>query len=168
MRLRTGTLEDVEAVRTIEKAARTRYRGIAALAFVASVPPIAAERVRNGMLIVAEDGAALLGFILIDIVDDRLHVTNISVHPQASGRGVGAALLEDGLAKAAERLADMTLTTFRQPAWNAPWFARFALVAMPDHAIGPGLRRIQQRQANSVDPATRITLWRPAAEVTES
>jgi GNAT superfamily N-acetyltransferase len=169
MRLRTGTLAEVETVRALEKAARIRYRTIPKLAFVASAAPIAAERLRSGMLAVVEDGGAFLGFTLTDIVDDRLHVANISVHPEASGRGVGAALIEDVLAKAAARGLDVTLTTFRQPAWNAPWFARFGFVAMPGDAIGPGLRRIQQRQATSIDPATRITLWRPAAaEVTES
>jgi len=51
------------------------------------------------------------------------------------------------------------LTTFREPRWNARWFAHFDFVAMPDAEIRPGLRQILERQAKSVDPATRTTLW---------
>jgi hypothetical protein len=53
----------------------------------------------------------------------------------------------------------LTLTTFQTPRWNAPWFLGLGFEPMPEHKIGPELQSIMQRQAKSVDPQTRATLW---------
>ena len=36
----------------------------------------------------------------------------------------------------------VTLTTFRGPRWNGPWFRRFGFVPMPAGQIGPGLAAV--------------------------
>jgi GNAT superfamily N-acetyltransferase len=162
MRLRPGSAGDLATVQALEKAARVRYLGMPELAFAAAAPPIAADRLRDGELILADEDGRIIGFVLLGLIDTRLYVANISVAPDASGCGVGAVLMAEAEQRAAARgLGAVTLTTFRAPPWNAPWFGRLGFIEMPAVLIGPELRAILARQATFLDPATRTTLWRP-------
>jgi len=163
MRLRPGTAGDLATVQNLEKAARVRYLGVPDLAFAAAPPPIAIDRLRQGELIVGDEDSRIIGFVLLNTIDARLYIANISVAPDSSGCGVGAALMAEAVHRAATRgLGAVMLTTFRAPRWNAPWFARLGFTPMPVALIGPGLHEILQRQAQYVDPATREILWMPA------
>lgn len=162
MKLRPGTAGDLATIQKLEKAARVRYLGIPDLAFAAAAPPIAADRLRQGELVVGDEDGRIIGFVLLNVIDGRLYIANISVAPDSSGCGVGAALMAAATQRAATRgLGATMLTTFRAPPWNAPWFGRLGFTPMPAAAIGPGLREILQRQAAFLDPATRATLWLP-------
>ncbi len=161
MLLRRGTLADTAALQELETAARTRYVDLETLAFVAAAPAIAADRLQAGHVIIAEELDRLVGFVLTYLVDAQLYIANISVAPGASGQGIGDALMRSAMQRAgALGLGALTLTTFRAPRWNAPWFGRHGFTPIPDEAVGPGLREILQRQARTVDPATRVALWR--------
>ena len=160
-RLRSGTTDDIETLRAIDKAARARYAAFPPLGMNAERPPIAAERFAVGETIVAERVASVVGFALLQPLDGLLYLGNISVRPEAGGHGVGAALLEAVVDRAhAQGLPAVTLTTFKAPPWNGPWFGRFGFAPMPDDRIGPGLRAVVTRQAQVLDPGTRETLWR--------
>ncbi len=164
VRLRRGGAQDIAAVQAVESAARTRYLATPDLAFVAAAPPLSAERIAAGDLTVAEFGDRLVGFILTNIVDGQLYVANISVAPDSSGSGVGAALMRQAVDKAARLgLEVLSLTTFQRPPWNEPWFTRLGFTPMPDLEIGAGLRQIMLRQSKSVDPKLRTTMWRKVA-----
>ncbi len=58
------------------------------------------------------------------------------------------------------RVQAVSLTTFREPLWNGPWFRKHGFGLMPDIEIGEGLRRVVDRQSMTFSPATRETLWR--------
>ena len=159
--IRPALPAEVDRLRRIDKAARTRYRGQPGLAGAVDAPAIAAERFQTGWTFVAEREAQPTGFMLLQAVDGLLYLANISVAPDASGRGIGRALLtaaEDHAHKLG--LPAVTLTTFRSPPWNGPWFRRFGYETMPEARIGDGLRSIRSRQAAVVDMATRETLWK--------
>jgi SM-20-related protein len=161
VRLREGRADDIAAVQSVERAARIRYLAISDLAPVAAAPPLSAERIGAGDLTVAEYGKRIVGFILTTVVDEQLYVANVSVSPVAAGAGIGAALMQNALDKAAYLgLRALTLTTFLLPPWNAPWFTRLGFTPMPDIEIGTGLRQIMHRQAKSLDPKSRTTMWR--------
>ncbi len=51
-----------------------------------------------GRIRVAEDGAGLAGLVAVVPRETALSVEALFVHPDAQGRGIGAALLESGLA----------------------------------------------------------------------
>jgi predicted N-acetyltransferase YhbS len=164
MRLRPATPRDIPRLQEIEKAARTRYRSAGRLSFAAEAPPIAASRLAEGEVIVAEEDGRLLGFVLMNPMDGMLYVANISVDPGCSGRGIGAALIAAAERHAiANGLAGIALTTFRTPRWNAPWFRRLGFRPMPAALIGPSLRAVLQRHRRFLDIRTRVTLWRPIA-----
>ena len=159
IRLRPRLSSDhLGAFQELEKAARSRYPEDADFAFASASPPIARERLENGDLVVAEDDRGIVGFILTTPMDGGIYIANISVASGCSGRGIGAALMNGALDDA--RGLSVTLTTFRTPRWNGPWFRRFGFTPIPEGLIGPGLRAVLERQARFVDPATRETLWR--------
>ncbi|MCF4129539.1 GNAT family N-acetyltransferase [Methylobacterium sp. SyP6R] len=152
-------------LRLISAQARERYRSIPALAGVADAPPLTEARFAACRVQIAVDDASgeIVGFAATRLLDGLLYLDNISVEADASGRGIGTALLDDVRARAVRVNAPaVTLTTFREPAWNGPWFRRHGFRPMPPERIGPGLRAVTDRQGRTFDPGTRETLWRPA------
>ncbi|WP_230534778.1 GNAT family N-acetyltransferase [Streptomyces griseomycini] len=88
------------------------------------------------------------GYLIAEPVDGALHVEQVSVHPRAARRGVGRALLAHAARCAREEgLTALTLTTFAEVPWNAPYYARlgFRTLAGPD--LTPGLRRIRAEES---------------------
>ncbi|MDZ5650487.1 GNAT family N-acetyltransferase [Nitrospirillum sp. BR 11828] len=158
--LRAPEADEMPGLQALEAAARRRYAAWPDLAFIADRPPIALERLATGTVWVAGDPGRPVGFILLQPQDDQLYIANISVAPEAGGRGIGGALLGQALADARALGAEaLTLTTFRAPPWNGPWFRRRGYTPMPAERIGPTLRATLKRQAALVDPATREVLW---------
>jgi GNAT superfamily N-acetyltransferase len=161
--LRPLAENEIETLRTIEKAARTRYGALdRVLARAAEAPAIAPERFAGGETIVAEHQGEPAGFVLLQPLDGLLYVTNVAVNPAAAGLGIGR-LLMIGAERRAQQLkvAGLSLTTFRTPPWNGPWFRRQGYSPIPEALVGPGLRAILDRHATFHDMAARETLWKP-------
>ena len=141
--------------------ARSRYAALSGFEYPAKASPIAADRLADGIVVVAEgSGDILLGFALAQPLDDLLYLANISVAPDASGRGIGQSLLArvSGLAHEGG-LPAVTLATFKAPSWNGPWFRKQGFTPMPAARIGPGLQAVLDQHATFLDMATRETLW---------
>lgn len=102
------------------------------------------EAQRNERLWVAVNATDQpVGFLMAEIVDDTLHVSEMSVHPDHSRRGLGATLLRHVLL-VAEHFGHhaVSLTTFSHVPWNAPFYQRQGFVVLPDDECGPGLRAL--------------------------
>src|ERR1700679_102683 len=92
--LRPLAENEIETLRTIEKAARTRYGALdRVLARAAEAPAIAPERFAGGETIVAEHQGEPAGFVLLQPLDGLLYVTNVAVNPAAAGLGIGRLLM---------------------------------------------------------------------------
>jgi len=85
-----------------------------------------------GLAWVAAEGDGPVAYLLAAEVDGCLHVEQVSVDPARAGRGIGAALIDHvaGIARADGRPA-LTLTTFRDIPWNAPYYARLGFAELP-------------------------------------
>jgi hypothetical protein len=80
------------------------------------------------------------------------------------GIGIGRLLMTEAERRARQlKLAGLSLTTFRMPPWNGPWFRRQGYSPIPEELVGPGLRTILDRHATFHDMATRETLWKSIA-----
>lgn len=126
--IRLATLGDVPLLPLIEQSAGQAFRGTVHdwvgdddITSAEAYPPfIAAGQVR-----VAELGGELVGYIRTGQVGDELHIFELDVPHDHQGRGIGKALMAAardearGLACSA-----MTLTTFRNLPFNAPFYAR--------------------------------------------
>lgn len=168
-RLRPGRPDEVDAVRAIEVAAASLFGGIG-LPEIAAFDPAEPEevllRAREGRLWVAADAADRpVAFALFGEIDGTLHVEELDVHPGHARRGLGAALIDRLDAIARERgLPELTLSTFRDVPWNAPYYARLGFAPMPDEALGPGLTAIRDMiRDKGIDIIPRLFMRRAVA-----
>ena len=106
-----------------------------------------------------------IAYILTADLDDGIHVDQVSVSPAHRGARIGAALIDHvaGLARASGRSA-VTLTTFRDIPWNAPYYARLGFRELAEDEWGPDLRaRVAHERAVIPGDAPRVAMTRPLA-----
>jgi GNAT superfamily N-acetyltransferase len=163
--LRPLAEDEIEILRTIERAARIRYRALGGLwTRAANGPAIAPERFADGETIVAEFLGDPVGFVLFNPLDELLYVANIAVSPEAAGLGIGRLLMIAAERRAQQsKVVGLSLATFRTPPWNGPWSRSQGYLPIPEERIGSGLRAILERHATFHDMSTRETLWKPIA-----
>ncbi|MCD5975597.1 GNAT family N-acetyltransferase [Pseudomonas quasicaspiana] len=160
---RLSCAEDVPDLCRISAEARLRYRTFPSLAHIAEAPALAPLRFEACRVVLALDSNShkIMGFAAMRPLDGLLYLDNISVRPSASGMGIGANLLSAAI-EHAESLGvrAVSLTTFREPPWNGPWFRKHGFLTMPGAYIGEGLKQVMDRQRVTLDATTRETLWR--------
>jgi len=81
-----------------------------------------------------------VGFAFVRELDGVAHLEELDVLPEHGGRGLGSALLDAVNAWAIGRYAAITLATFRDVPWNAPFYARRGFREIPADELSPGLR----------------------------
>ena len=91
-----------------------------------------------GILLVAEDDeGTVVGFTHVVDLGGRWHLEQIAVDPAHGRRGVGAALLDATHAELARRaVPEVTLMTYADVPWNAPFYAQHGYVeleVLPEH-----------------------------------
>ena len=106
------------------------------------------------------EGAPPAGFALIGRVDGNLHLDQLAVHPDRMRQGIGGRLVEAVLAHAtATGAPGVTLTTFRDVPWNAPWYARHGFTVLPEAAWGPELRALVLHERElGIELAPRVAM----------
>jgi GNAT superfamily N-acetyltransferase len=88
------------------------------------------------------------GFLITETVDGCLHVEQVSVDPASARRGLGRALLDHAAEQAAAAgIPAMTLTTFADVPWNAPYYLRCGFRVLDEADVTAGLRAIRRREA---------------------
>ena len=88
-----------------------------------------------------------VGFLITDMVDGCLNIEQVSVDPANARRGLGRALLDHAAEQAAaSRIPALTLTTFADVPWNAPYYLRCGFRVLADAEVTAGLRAILQRE----------------------
>ncbi|WJV50776.1 GNAT family N-acetyltransferase [Streptomyces flavofungini] len=170
MRIRAPHHGELTRLQDIERAAGRCFRDIGMPEIADDAPPtldeLAGHR-RAGLAWVAVDPAdpaeVPVAYLLADRVDGDLHVEQVSVHPDHARHGIGRCLL-DHLADraAADAVPALTLTTFRDVPWNAPYYARCGFVLLDDAELGPGLRAVREKEAaHGLDRWPRVCMRRP-------
>jgi hypothetical protein len=104
-----------------------------------------------------------VGYLLSDVVDGCAHIEQVSVALALARGGVGAALIDRVDADAtAENRPALTLTTFRDVPWNAPYYARLGFVVLGPAEQGPELRALIARETIAIpSDAARVAMRRP-------
>jgi hypothetical protein len=112
--------------------------------------------------VVADVDDRPIAYLLVDVLDGSVHVEQVSVHPDYTRRGLGAALLDHAAAWAQRHgLAALTLTTFIDVPWNAPYYERLGFQHLCDTELTPGLRAVRVREAErGLDAWPRTTMRR--------
>ncbi|MFG2804725.1 GNAT family N-acetyltransferase [Streptomyces massasporeus] len=170
MRIRLATRAELPALQDIERAAGAPFRDLGMPEIADDEPPALdeLERYRRaGRCWVAvregDEGDLPAAYLLAEPVDGALHIEQVSVHPRAARRGVGRALLAHAADRAREEgLTALTLTTFTDVPWNAPYYARLGFRPLPEADLTPGLRAIRATEAaHGMDRWPRLCMRAP-------
>ena len=155
------TLIDVE----VDAGALFREAGMAEIADddPGSVAELAEYQADGRAWVGVDAGDRPVAYLVAKVVDGHAHIEQVSVRPGHARRGRGRALIDTLAAWAAERgLAALTLTTFTEVPWNAPYYERLRFRVLEDAEIGEGLRDIRRSEAaRGLDAWPRVAMIRP-------
>ncbi|MBM7467586.1 putative Zn-dependent protease with MMP-like domain/GNAT superfamily N-acetyltransferase [Microbacterium keratanolyticum] len=159
--LRPASARDLEHLAEIERAADQRFHAL--FGDVGWDAASGDERAAHpGFLLVSSeepDGPAV-GFVHVITAEEIAHLEQLSVHPHNERRGHGTALLQAAVDEAARRgFAHMTLRTYQDVPWNAPFYERHGFVgcATPPGDFFEALMTEERRHGLS-DLGPRITM----------
>ena len=165
--IRFAALEDLPLLPAIEAAAGTRFVGTSAVAD-ADLPSISlaafAAGLDGGSLWIAANASNQpVGFLLAEARPPWLHLRELDVHPDHNGHGHGRALIATAAAAARQLDCDqLSLTTFRDIPWNAPWYARQGFVELAGADLPDWLATtLAHEAALGLDPANRCAMVKP-------
>jgi GNAT superfamily N-acetyltransferase len=165
--IRAARPDDISRIRDIEVAAGQLFRGLCMDAIADDIPPLESELasyIRDDRAWVATDSDDIpIAYILVETVDGWAHIEQVTVHPSHSRKGVGSALIDHAeLWANGCGLSGMTLTTFRDVPWNAPYYERLGFVTVPEPAWSEGLHRIvSQEGQHGLNAWPRVAMKRP-------
>ncbi|GAB4584689.1 GNAT family N-acetyltransferase [Nocardia sp. IFM 10818] len=152
MRIRPATAADLPILQDIEIAAGAPFRTVG-MPDIAEDDPLPIEsldayrRMGRAWVAVGTDDAPL-AYLIDEDVDGTAHIAQVSVHRKAAHQGIGRRLLDHAAARArAAGLRALTLTTFTEVPWNAPYYERLGFHRIPDETLTPGLRKIRAHEA---------------------
>ncbi len=150
IRIRPTTPHDIIALPAIERAAGERFLESPDLAWLADGEVISAaqhlEYVERGLSWLALANDQPVGFILAEAHPSSLFIVELSVELDWQGKGIGRQLIACVADHARKRgLTALTLTTFRDVPWNAPFYARLGFEKMT--TLTPELRQKREEEA---------------------
>jgi predicted N-acetyltransferase YhbS len=159
---RTARPEEIQTIRALERASAQRFIGLidALAADEPSPASVLTIRIADGGLVVAVEDRTVVGFVMFRRVEARAYVEQLDVLPDFAGRGIGAALLNE-VAEQARRagLDGLSLSTFREVPWNAPYYRRLGFVEVA--ALTPGMLAIRaEHLARGLDEDARLFMVR--------
>lgn len=116
----------------------------------------------TGHIFAVHHKGAAVGFALTSVRGTSLYLDQLSVDPAHGRRGLGAALMARVLQDARRRrLKWVTLSTFRDLAWNGPFYRRLGFRELPDAQLQGWMREINAVQmANGLDVSKRCFMIR--------
>ncbi|MEP0188929.1 MAG: GNAT family N-acetyltransferase [Erythrobacter sp.] len=156
--IRLARLDDAEAMPEIERAAADLFLGDPDLADFDPndtwSPDELRRFIRKGHCLVSYVGDELAGFLVSEPFQRELHLWEMDVHPRYQKRGIGACLLRAAQIDARNSgFKALTLTTFRDLAWNAPFYEKLGFVELTALDAHP---RLAGELANEADDGLPI------------
>jgi GNAT superfamily N-acetyltransferase len=165
--IRAGGERDLGHLQDIEVAAGQCFRDLGMDRVADDAPPpldLLRGYARDEGLCVATDAEddRPLAYVLVEPVDGNAHIEQISVHPDSARRRIGGALIEYVARRArAAGFTALTLSTFTEVPWNAPYYQRLGFRALAPGELTPGLRKIRAQEAKvGLDHWPRVCMRR--------
>ncbi|KAA9149045.1 GNAT family N-acetyltransferase [Microbacterium lushaniae] len=166
LRIRLAHREDIEAIQHIERQAGRAFDAVNMHSVAEDAPPPASELekfivARHAWVVAPPDGQAV-AYILVVVMDGNAHIEQVSVAPSAAGQRLGARLIDHVESWARSRgLKRLTLTTFADVPWNAPYYERLGFQRVADDTAGVGLQRVRAAEAAAgLDRWPRVCMTR--------
>lgn len=163
--IRTATVADAAKVIAVILDAGSMFRD-AQMAQVSDNPPPTMEDmealIRTGSAWVAEHDGRVVGCILVRLLDGSAHIEQVSTARTHQRRGLGRRLVQRAEDWARAQGHDtITLTTFTDVAWNAPYYARLGYRVLAANDIGQDLAGVRAKEAaDGLDEWARCAMAR--------
>jgi GNAT superfamily N-acetyltransferase len=169
-KIRPASPQDIPALPEIERAAGGLFAGLDLVqdSEDRTVPIEELEQAQKAehLWVAAGPHDQPVGFALVTVVDELAHLEELDVHPDHGRRGLGTALVEKICEWAkSEGFAAITLSTFRDLPWNAPFYARIGFRALTEDELTERLLQLREAEAERGLPiAERVVMRRELAE----
>ena len=166
VRIREARPDDVAELRAVEVASGAPFAALGMEEVAADEPPAAdalLARQRDGSAWVAVDDVDRpVAYLVLDVVDGCAHIDQVSVRPDRARQGIGRSLIDHAASVARARgFTALTLTTFAEVPWNAPYYERLGFRRLAPDEVTPGLRAIRRREAErGLDRWPRVCMRR--------
>ncbi|MEU6443035.1 GNAT family N-acetyltransferase [Streptomyces sp. NPDC047046] len=166
MTIRAASPADLPRLQEIERAAGEPFRALGMPGIADDEPPPLAtlEHHRRAGLawVYALPDDTPVAYLIADRIDGSLHIEQVSVHPSHARQGLGRLLIDHAAHHArTEDTPALTLTTFTEVPWNAPYYTRLGFTPIPEPHLTPALREIRAREAAAgLDRWPRVAMRR--------
>lgn len=91
-----------------------------------------------------------VGFINTEKLSNTLHICELSVCQDCQGQGIGKRLIEKVIEVALSmKLHEVTLTTFHDVPWNAPFYQYIGFRILQEHELSADLRHIMEQEEDA-------------------
>jgi GNAT superfamily N-acetyltransferase len=148
--IRLAGAGDGGAVRRIERAAAARFASVGMLEIAGGsgmTPELVNMFLRRGAIFLLLHGARPVGFVAACTLDGAGHVAELDVVPKHAGKRLGSNLIDVAADWARTRgCRRLTLTTYRDVPWNAPYYARLGFREVALDALGAEHRNVWEGQ----------------------
>lgn len=144
---------DIPALIAADQAASELFRPTGLIPDMATIPEsvpvnVLSGAIEDGMILTAADGDGPVGFALCRLQDRILYLDQLSVDPAHGRVGLGKALMVHVFALAEQhRCNAVMLSTFRDLAWNGPFYRSLGFREIPRHKLTDWMLDIEAVQA---------------------
>ncbi len=154
-KIRPAVVEDLPALPEIERGAATLFfdrieeLGLSPekLAQNTSDDHFLRAQEEGHLWVAAEESDQLVGFVMVRMVDRLAHLKEVDVLPAHGRRGIGKGLVLTVCSWAKDRgIPAVTLSTFRDVPWNAPFYMKLGFEVVSPADISPGHEELMLRE----------------------
>jgi predicted DCC family thiol-disulfide oxidoreductase YuxK/GNAT superfamily N-acetyltransferase len=175
VRIRPARADELPDLQRVEREAGERFRGMGLLDHLLdhslSLPELAAHQRAGRVWVAVDEDERPVGFAVASVLDgDGAHLEELDVVPRAGRQGVGSRLVSSVCDWAASRgFRSLTLSTFRDVPWNAPFYERRGFRTIPPDQLSPALRGVRAREERlGIAMDQRVVMRRTLDPVTDS
>lgn len=149
--IRSARVEELTLLAHIEQSAAVRFLDTP-YAFLVDAKPMSLDFVQQrfqvGQVWVAVDQQdTVIGFAVTREVDDTLYLQEIDIEPKHGQKGLGYALVDTVRSWAKLSNYDvMSLSTFRDLAWNAPFYSKLGFRILDESELTAGFQQIRRQE----------------------
>ncbi len=161
-----ANVDDIPALIAVDKAASALFEPTKLLepeALKDHVPAdvFEAEIPLTNVFVARNQHGWAVGFVLIRMRGTGLYLDQVSVHPDHGQKGIGRALVIRVLTEAEYRkLPHVSLSTFRDVAWNGPFYASLGFKEIKTEKLEPYMLEIEDAQKPFMDVTKRCFMRR--------
>jgi GNAT superfamily N-acetyltransferase len=164
--IRIARVDDIAALIAIEIESGEAFRAVGMQA-VADEPPLTADQYKVFVLdersfVHADANDEPIAYMLLEPLDGRLFIEQVTTSADYSGKKIGAGLIDFASDYASNfGVAGLSLTTFRDVPWNAPYYARLGFQVVTDSRVTPGLiAKLGTESARGLGAWPRVAMQR--------